>query len=88
MQMPNITPAQVKADVIFVVGISSALGIHFSDQAALSDSLTGIIVGALAVAKGVAYIADAIIRHGRSRVVSSPQALAMLEQPKPPVIGG
>jgi hypothetical protein len=85
MQMPNITPAQIAAFVKLVVVLAAALGLNIDGE--LSDALTGALVAAVAFASAALTLADAIIRHGRSRALASPEAIDRVEKPKQAVIG-
>lgn len=85
MQMPNITPAQIAAAVKLAVAVATALGLNVSGD--LSDAVTEFLIGAVSCVSTGIVIADAIIRHGRSRVLTSPDSLAQIERPKAPVIG-
>jgi hypothetical protein len=67
VKLPDFTPQQIKSDVLFVCGVLAAVGLNVSGD--LQNAITATVVAALALAKAGTYLADAIIRHGRSRAL-------------------
>lgn len=63
MTTPSVTPAQIKADVLFVAGIATSLGLHVSGD--LSNGLAAALIAAVTLAKSVAYLADMLLRKHR-----------------------
>ena len=77
MRTPNITPAQVLGICTSLGGMAVAFGV-------LTGSQERVTVAAACAAIGIALkIADAIIRHGRSRSLNGLQA-ALVSQAAPP----
>lgn len=63
MQLPNITPAQIQADVLFVVGFAASVGLNVDGQT--SASLTAALVAGLAFINAAHKLADVLLRGKR-----------------------
>ena len=74
MKLPDVTPAQLLALVTLAAGQAVAWGWIGKGTSALLVSITTAVLAA------VWHIADAVIRHGRSRALAPP--------PVPPTPGG
>lgn len=66
LKMPDITPAQIAAAVKLVVGLGTAVGLNIDGE--LSDSITAVLVAAVALVSGILTIADAVIRGNRAKM--------------------
>lgn len=76
MTTPNVTPAQIISTILAVVGL-------FATQGLISNDTEKVIGGLAAILIPVAWqLADAIIRHGRSRALT-PVATPALPPPPP-----
>lgn len=73
LKTPDITPAQLVAVVGAIIATAVALGLPLSDEAQTS------IMTLVTVVAPIILVADAGIRHGRSRALGLP--------PRPPVEG-
>lgn len=71
MKSPDITPAQIIAVVTSLVGL-------FVSQGLIDNNLSQLIVGTASILVPFGWlVADAVIRHGRSRALGVP--------PRPPL---
>lgn len=77
METPNVNVAQILALVTGVVGLFVGFGLTDNDHAQ-------IIIGAAAtIVPAVWILADAIIRHGRSRVLQAPPVTTIVSSDSP-----
>lgn len=64
MNLPDITPAQITADVVAAVGIAASVGLNVDSQT--STALTAALIGAFAFINAVHKLSDALIRGKRA----------------------
>lgn len=78
MKTPNITPAQI-------LGLVTALGGQAVAFGLLDGQQEQLVVSAVTAAVGIAVkLADAIIRHGRSRALNGQIAAAITHEATAP----
>lgn len=65
MKTPDLTPAQIKADVALVLGVAASVGLNIDGQT--SGLITAVLIGAFALAHFASFFADAKIRGARAR---------------------
>lgn len=63
-QLPDLTPAQITADVVFLVGIATAFGLKIDGDT--STTLTAAAIAAFAFINAAHKLADAFIRGKRA----------------------
>ena len=78
MDLPDITPVQIKADVTLFIGIAAAFGLHIDGQT--SSGITAVAIAAFALVNAVEKLADALIRGKRADNADKLSAAAA-EQP-------
>lgn len=64
MKTPDLTTAQIKADVALVLGIATAIGLNIDGQT--SQLITAVVIGAFALLHFASYFADAKLRSARA----------------------
>lgn len=75
MKSPDITPAQIIAVVTSLVGL-------FVSQGLIDNNLSQLIVGMASILVPFGWlVADAIIRHGRSRALGVPPRPPLEDEP-------
>lgn len=79
MNMPDITPAQIKAVILTVLGLLAAFGLPISQEK--QDAILQVAT----ILPTVIVIADAFIRNGRSRALANADSVRELERPASPV---
>lgn len=63
-KLPDLTPAQITADVTFAVGLAASVGLQIDGNT--STSLTAAIIAGLAFVNAAHKLADAFIRGKRA----------------------
>lgn len=63
-KLPDLTPAQITADVLFFVGLAASVGLKVDDQT--STALTAALIAGLAFVNAAHKLADAFIRGKRA----------------------
>lgn len=74
MKTPDITPAQIVATVLAVLGLLAGFGLDVSKQT--QDAIVQVIT----VGFPIFLAADAFIRHGRAKVAAA-QVVAAAQKP-------
>lgn len=67
MKTPDLTPAQIKADIALVLGVAASVGLNIDGR--LSGLITAAAIAAFALAHFASYFADAKLRGERARSV-------------------
>ena len=80
MSTPSITPAQIKAVILTVIGLLAAFGLPVGQEK--QDAILKVVE----ILPVVLVAADALIRFGRSRALSNPEAIRELESVKAPYV--
>lgn len=62
--MPDLTPAQITADVVFIVGLAAAFGLKIDGDT--STTLTAAAIAGFAFINAAHKLADAFIRGKRA----------------------
>lgn len=80
MQTPDVTPIQkiVGAATVLIASVFTLLTAFGVD---ISAGQQAAVLGFVTSLGGFFVIADAVIRHGRSRALANPEAMRELERP-------
>lgn len=84
MQTPDVTPIQkLVGAAVMVVGSALTLLAAFGIE--LTVAQQGAITGFVGTVGTALVIADAVIRHGRSKIAANPEAVREMQKPAAPV---